>query len=145
MQKLYYIDTWNSSSQKYLKNEITIIEIYLTLLNTKNGNPLQCSCLENPRDGGAWWAAICGVTQGRTWLKQFSSRSKTKKYFEKNNFLLFIVQHQTSPLDRRGYPCSCELSIFIEKITPTSWLFVKHLVTSINFGLYFQWQYGNLR
>ena len=34
-----------------------------------NGSPLQCSCLENPRDGGAWWAAICGVTQSRTWLK----------------------------------------------------------------------------
>ena len=34
-----------------------------------NGNPLQCSCLENPRDGGAWWAAVCGVTQSRTRLK----------------------------------------------------------------------------
>ena len=31
-----------------------------------NGNPLQCSCLENPRNGGAWWAAICGVTQSQT-------------------------------------------------------------------------------
>ena len=31
-----------------------------------NGNPLQCSCLENPRDRGAWWAAVCGVTQSRT-------------------------------------------------------------------------------
>ena len=31
-----------------------------------NGNPLQCSCLENPRDGGAWWAAICGVAQSQT-------------------------------------------------------------------------------
>ena len=31
-----------------------------------NGNPLQCSCLENPRDGGAWWAAVYGVTQSRT-------------------------------------------------------------------------------
>ena len=40
-----------------------------------NGNPLQCSCLENPRDGGAWWAAIYGVTQSRTWLKQLSSSS----------------------------------------------------------------------
>ena len=37
------------------------------------GKPLQCSCLENPRDGGAWWAAIYGVTQGRTQLKRFSS------------------------------------------------------------------------
>ena len=31
-----------------------------------NGNPLQCSCLENPRDGGAWWAAVSGVAQSRT-------------------------------------------------------------------------------
>ena len=38
-----------------------------------NGNPLQCSCLENPRDGGAWWAAVYGITQGRTWLKWLSS------------------------------------------------------------------------
>ena len=38
-----------------------------------NGNPLQCSCLENPRDGGAWWAAIYGVAQSRTWLKRLSS------------------------------------------------------------------------
>ena len=34
-----------------------------------NGNPLQCSCLENPRDGGAWWAAVYGVAQSRTRLK----------------------------------------------------------------------------
>ena len=40
-----------------------------------NGNPLQCSCLENPRDGGAWWAAIYGVAQSRTRLKRLSSSS----------------------------------------------------------------------
>ena len=40
-----------------------------------NGNPLQCSCLENPRDGGAWWAAVCGVAQSRTRLKWLSSSS----------------------------------------------------------------------
>ena len=34
-----------------------------------NGNPLQCSCLENPRDGGAWWASVYGVTQSQTRLK----------------------------------------------------------------------------
>ena len=38
-----------------------------------NGNPLQCSCLENPRDGGAWWAAVYGVTQSWTRRKQLSS------------------------------------------------------------------------
>ena len=40
-----------------------------------NGNPLQCSCLENPRDGGAWWAVLYGVPQGRTRLKRLSSSS----------------------------------------------------------------------
>ena len=42
-----------------------------------NGNPLQCSCLENPRDGGAWWAVVSGVAQIRTWLKQLSSSSSS--------------------------------------------------------------------
>ena len=41
-----------------------------------NGNPLQCSCLENPRDGGAWWAAVYGVAQSRTRLTRLSSSSK---------------------------------------------------------------------
>ena len=40
-----------------------------------NGSPLQCSCLENPRDGGAWWAAVYGVAQSRTRLKRLSSSS----------------------------------------------------------------------
>ena len=40
-----------------------------------NGSPLQCSCLENPRDGGAWWASIYGVAQSRTRLKRLSSSS----------------------------------------------------------------------
>ena len=39
-----------------------------SILGEGNGTPLQCSCLENPRDGGAWWAAIYGVTQSRTRL-----------------------------------------------------------------------------
>ena len=38
-----------------------------------NGSPLQCSCLENPRDGGGWWAAVYGVTESRTQLKRLSS------------------------------------------------------------------------
>ena len=42
-----------------------------------NGNPLQCSCLENPRDGGAWWAAVYGVTQSQTRLKWLSSSSRS--------------------------------------------------------------------
>ena len=42
-----------------------------------NGNPLQCSCLENPRDGRAWWAALYGVAQSRTRLKRLSSSSSS--------------------------------------------------------------------
>ena len=41
----------------------------LLCIGEGNGNPLQCSCLENPRDGGAWWAAVYGVAQSRTRLK----------------------------------------------------------------------------
>ena len=42
-----------------------------------NGNPLQCSCLDNPMDRRAWWAAIHGVTESWTWLKQLSTHSQT--------------------------------------------------------------------
>ena len=49
----------------------------LSCIGEGNGNPLQCSCLENPRDGGAWWAAVYGVTQRWTRLKRLSSSSST--------------------------------------------------------------------
>ena len=47
----------------------------LSRIGEGNGNPLQCSCLENPRDGGAWWAAVYGVAQSRTRLRRLSSSS----------------------------------------------------------------------
>ena len=47
----------------------------LSCIEEGNGNPLQCSCLENPRDGEAWWAAVSGVAQSRTRLKRLSSSS----------------------------------------------------------------------
>ena len=53
----------------------------LLCIGEGNGNPLQCSCLENPRDGGAWWAAIYGVAQGRTRLKRLSSSSSSSSCF----------------------------------------------------------------
>ena len=49
----------------------------LSCIGEGNGNPLRCSCLENPRDGGAWWAAVCGVAQSRTRLKRLSSSSSS--------------------------------------------------------------------
>ena len=54
-----------------------------------NGNPLQCSCLENPRDGGAWWAAISGVAQSQTRLKRLSSSSSRNE--GKSSILIMIM------------------------------------------------------
>ena len=49
----------------------------LCCIGEGNGNPLQYSCLENPRDGGAWWAAVCGVARSRTWLTRLSCSSSS--------------------------------------------------------------------
>ena len=53
----------------------------LSCIGEGNGNPLQCSCLENPRDGGAWWAADYGVAQSQTRLKRLSSSSSSSATF----------------------------------------------------------------
>ena len=50
------------------------IRFSLSCIGEGNGNPLLCSCLENPRDGGAWWAAVYGVAQSQIRLKQLSSK-----------------------------------------------------------------------
>ena len=50
----------------------------LSCIGEGNSNPLQCSCLENPMDGEAWWAAVYGVAQSRTRLKRLSSSSSTR-------------------------------------------------------------------
>ena len=55
----------------------TSLSFSLPCIGEGNGNPLQCSCLENPRDGGAWWAAIYGVIQSWTRLKRLSSSSSS--------------------------------------------------------------------
>ena len=66
----------------------------LSCIGEGHGNPLQCSCLENPRDGGAWWAAVCGVAQSPTRLKRLSSSSSR---------LTITSQYscQKNPMDRR--------------------------------------------
>ena len=53
-----------------------------------NGNPLQCSCLENARDRGAWWAAVYGVAQSQPWLKWLSSSS--------SKFIWFFIAYKLS-------------------------------------------------
>ena len=64
----------------------------LSCIGEGNGNPLQCSCLENSRDGGAWWAAIYGVAQSWTQLKRLSSSSSSSSSKEKLNSLVMMVR-----------------------------------------------------
>ena len=56
----------------------TLLSLSLSCIGEGNGNPLQCSCLENPRDREAWWAAVYGVAQSRTRLKRLSSSSSSR-------------------------------------------------------------------
>ena len=86
-----------------------------------NGNPLQCSCLENPRDGGAWWAAICGVTQSRTQLKRLSSSSsKVRKTREMSisiiigSLTVLIFAERLSNIRTEKCPCTFGSMNFIE-------------------------------
>ena len=61
---------------KYITLTITCLCMpFFLFCGEGNGNPLQCSCLENPRDGGAWWAAVYGIAQSQTRLQRLSSSS----------------------------------------------------------------------
>ena len=57
---------WSMGSQKSDPTERLHFHFSLSCIGKGNGNTLQCSCLENPRDGGAWWAAVHGVAQSQT-------------------------------------------------------------------------------
>ena len=68
----------------------------LSCIGEGNGNPLQCSCLENSRDGQAWWAAVYGVAQSLTRLKRLSSSSINSPIlkFKKDFYLLVLTALQ---------------------------------------------------
>ena len=65
----------------------------LWCIGEENGNPLQCSCLENPRDGGAWGAAVYGVAQSRTRLKRLSSSSSSSRCTSTSKRVTMIISH----------------------------------------------------
>ena len=70
----------------------------LSCFGEGNGNPLQCSCLENPGDGGAWWAAVYGVAQSRTRLgRPSSSSSNTTVLAKRVTYLIPILLSLTTP------------------------------------------------
>ena len=66
--RILYIENPKDS----IRNLLELISEFSKVAGERNGNPLQYSCLENPVDGGAWWAAVHGVVQGQTRLKRLS-------------------------------------------------------------------------
>ena len=94
------------------------LHFWLSCIGEGNGNPLQCSCLENPRDRGAWWAAVYGVAQSQTWLKRLSSSSSSSQWLRicqrrRHRFdpLSEKIPHamgQLSPCGTTTEPLSCK-------------------------------------
>ena len=74
---------WGSDTTERLHFDFS-----LSCIEEGNGNPLQCSCLENPRDRGAWWATIYGEAQSQTRLKWFSSSSSSLCIFTEPNYIV---------------------------------------------------------
>ena len=77
MEKPGRLQSMGSLSQTWLRYFTFTFHFSLSSIGEGNGKPLQSSCLENSRDGGAWWAAIYGVAQSQTRLKQLSSSSSS--------------------------------------------------------------------
>ena len=71
------LQSMGSLSRTRLSDLTFIFHFPLSCIGEGNGKPVQCSCLENPRDRGAWWAAIYGVAQSWTRLKRLSSSSRS--------------------------------------------------------------------
>ena len=69
---------------------VTSLSLLLSCTGEGNGNPLQCSRLENPRDGGTWWAAISGVAQSQTRLKRLSSSSQQQDWLKEMEFTEWV-------------------------------------------------------
>ena len=76
---IYCIIIYNSQN---IETEQLHFHFSLSCIGEGNGNPLQCPCLENPRDRGASWAAVYGVAQSRTRLKRLSSSRDTLSFYQ---------------------------------------------------------------
>ena len=92
-----------------------------------NGNPLQYSCLENPRDGGAWWAAIYGVAQSRTRLKQVSSSSSSSRKYLLNNWKYHSFHKTVSLFSSAYFGDTSILPVRVETESHGSWLSLGHM------------------
>ena len=127
-------------------------------LGEGNGNPLQCSCLENPRDGGAWWAAVYGITQSRTRLKRLSSSSSSNScegvrgwsfsvgHFSHHTVLLndsgrlCLGQRIATKFCFRKYLQACSLytGLFLNKFLKYYWIFKFYFILfNNNINIYY--------
>ena len=124
----------------------------LSCIGEGNGNPLQCSCLENPRDGGAWWAAVHGVAQSRTRLKRLSSSSSSaeaegwdgkdahffhsvaamKKLFSQWNFWIDTITDEVWIL----LPYECHQTLIWTNLMNTDCFISSHFTKIFSFNLF---------
>ena len=100
----------------------------LSCIGEWNGNPLQCSCLENPRDGGAWWAAVHGVAQSRTWLKRLSSSSSSSTWKHGKAMEVAWVPGEASWIEENQMQDVCVLET---PATLTGGMFSKQLLCTL--------------
>ena len=92
----------------------------LSCIGEGNGNPLQCSCLENPRDGGARWAAVYGVAQSQTQLKRLSSSSSIQRLSSCN------AKDQVVLHGKRSSPCFLYHSVALHNVLGFHWFLSEH-------------------
>ena len=102
----------------------------LSCIGDGNGNPLQCPCLENPRDGGAWWTAVYGVAQSWTRLKWLSSSSSSSNYLKhccisdtmaQQLYLFILFRKRISELSNLGRFSWLNHTVRCDQLHGTSW------------------------
>ena len=115
----------------------------LSCIGEGNGNPLQCSCLENPRDGGAWWAAVYGVAQSRTQLKQLSSSN----FFETHAYCIFAPELPSQSFISQAFQVVVELCVRRSRephlVQPHSLPSNFIIIPSVHLSLFFYFKGGS--
>ena len=105
----------------------------LSCIGEGNGNPLQCSCLENPRDSGAWWAAVYRVAQSRTRLKWLSSSSGSRKWLVNLWECLWLSPLDGALLAHNGWG----VSVISQRI-------ISNLTWITHWGIFMSWEHNSL-
>ena len=93
---------WGREESNSNSTERLHFHFSLSCIEEGNGNPLQYSCLENPRHGGAWWAAVYGVAQSWTRMKRLSSSSNQQSICFRSSILLVMLKYFPIKLGHRG-------------------------------------------